>query len=58
MPMDDKWISVSEAARLLGMSTTHVYSLIHDNKVEYRRFVRGKYKGYLVYIDDIKKLKK
>lgn len=45
----DEWISVSEYARKVGKSTTYVYSMIRDKKVEYKSFKRGKYVGYLIH---------
>jgi len=44
----EEWMSVSEYARKVGKSTTYVYSLIRDKKVEYKSFNRGKYIGYLI----------
>lgn len=48
MRMGEEWVSVSEFARRAHKSTTYVYSLIHEEKVAYRAFKRGKYVGYLV----------
>lgn len=46
--MNDEWISVSEYARKVKKSTTFVYSLIKEKKVEFKSFSRGKYVGYLI----------
>ena len=48
MPMEE-WVSPSEFARRLHKSTTYVYSLIREKKVEYKSFKRGKYVGYLIH---------
>ena len=48
MPMNDEWISVSSYSRKIGKSTTYVYALIKEKKVEYKSFSRGKYVGYLI----------
>lgn len=46
--MNNEWISVSEYAKLIGRSTTHVYSLIAQGAVVAMSFTRGKNNGYLV----------
>lgn len=48
----EEWVSVSEYSRKVGKSTTYVYSLIRDKKVEYKSFKRGKYVGYLIKYKD------
>lgn len=48
MASNKEWISVSDYARLIGRSTTHVYTLIAEGMVEYIPFNRGKNKGYLI----------
>lgn len=46
--MEEEWISVSSYAKLIGRSTTHVYNLVKEGKVEFKTFNRGKYIGILI----------
>ena len=44
----EKWISVKEYARRIGKTTSAVYYMIANNKVEARHFK----KGHLIKIED------
>lgn len=46
--MNEEWMSVSSYARKVGKSTTFIYSLIKEKKIEFKSFNRGKYVGYLI----------
>ena len=46
--MEGEWISVSSYAKLIGRSTTFVYSLCKEGKVEFTTFNSGKYIGILI----------
>ena len=44
----ERWISVKEYARRIGKTTSAVYYMIANNKVEARHFAYGNKKGHLM----------
>lgn len=48
----EEWVSVSTYAKLIGKSTTHVYNLVKENRLKYKTFDRGRYKGILILNSD------
>lgn len=48
----EKWISVKEYARRIGKTTSAIYYMIANNKVEARHFAYGNKKGHLIKVED------
>lgn len=48
----ERWISVKEYARRIGKTTSAVYYMIANNKVEARHFAYGNKKGHLIKVED------
>lgn len=43
-----RYLSVSEYAKTISRSTTHVYNLIADGKIDTIPYARGNYNGYVI----------
>lgn len=50
MNKQDKWLSVSEFASLLGVSSQTIYNRIARGSYETQEFRRGKMRGILVRV--------
>lgn len=46
--MEGKYISVSEYAKFVGLTSQHVYNLLNSGKLVGYEFVRGRMKGWLI----------
>lgn len=47
----DGWVTPSQYAKMHGISIQTVYNKIEQNILEYKEFVRGTMKGFLVRLD-------
>ena len=47
------WVSVSEYAKILGMSKQTVYNMVKANKLESKQFKRGSMIGLLIKCEKI-----
>ena len=47
------WVSVSEYAKILGMSKQTVYNMVKANKLESKQFKRGSMIGLLIKFERI-----
>lgn len=46
----NKWVSVSQMARMQGVSKQTIYNRIHEGLYETQTFQRGKMNGILVHL--------
>lgn len=49
---NERWVSASEYATMIGKSTQTVYNMVHAGTVESKSFKRGKYNGILVKVSE------